>query len=177
MVDWNDRNTCVLFGDGAGAAVVGRGDAMKTVRLTTSSRKEVLYQVRRLEPTPYLDGEREFAPLVMKGRDVFKTAVSSSTADIKAMLAETGIDPSQVKYYVLHQANERIIDSIRGLLGEQPEKFPHNVERYGNTSSASVPILLDEMSRAGKLSKGDILVMSAFGAGFTTAGCILEWTK
>ena len=60
----------------------------------------------------------------MKGRDVFKTAVSSSTADIKAMLAETGIDPSQVKYYVLHQANERIIDSIRGLLGEQPEKFP-----------------------------------------------------
>lgn len=108
---------------------------------------------------------------------MFKTAVSSSTADIKAMLAETGIDPSQVKYYVLHQANERIIDSIRGLLGEQPEKFPHNVERYGNTSSASVPILLDEMSRAGKLSKGDILVMSAFGAGFTTAGCILEWTK
>ncbi len=177
MTNYQDRATCPLFGDGAGAAVVGRGDAMKTVRLTTSSRKEVLYQVRRLEPTPYLDGEREFAPLVMKGRDVFKTAVSSSTADIKAMLAETGIDPSQVKYYVLHQANERIIDSIRGLLGEQPEKFPHNVERYGNTSSASVPILLDEMSRAGKLSKGDILVMSAFGAGFTTAGCILEWTK
>lgn len=177
MVDWNDRNTCVLFGDGAGAAVVGRGEAMKTIRLTTSSRKEVLYQVRRLEPTPYLEGEREFAPLVMKGRDVFKTAVSSSTADIKAMLAETGISPEQVKYYVLHQANERIIDSIRGLLGEQPEKFPHNVERYGNTSSASVPILLDEMSRAGKLSKGDIIVMSAFGAGFTTAGCILEWTK
>lgn len=177
MVDWNDRNTCVLFGDGAGAVVVGQGDAMKAVKLTTASRTEVLYQLRRLEPTPYLKSENTFAPLVMKGRDVFKTAVSSSTADIRELLEKTGIDSADVKYFVLHQANERIIDSIRGLLGEQPEKFPHNVEHYGNTSSASVPILIDELSREGKLQKGDILVMSAFGAGFTTGACIIEWTK
>jgi len=177
MVDWNDRNTCVLFGDGAGAVVLGQGDAFKAVKLTTASRTEVLYQLRRLEPTPYLEGDHSFAPLVMKGRDVFKTAVSSSTEDIRDLLAKTGIASSDVKYFILHQANERIIDSIRGLLDEQPEKFPHNVERYGNTSSASVPILLDELSREGKLHKGDILVLSAFGAGFTTAACIIEWTK
>lgn len=177
MVSWQDRNTCVLFGDGAGAAVVGRGDALKAIRLTTASRTEVLYYKHALETTPYLTGEREVAPLVMKGRDVFKTAVSSSTADIKLLLEEAGLTSSDVKYYVLHQANERIIDSIRGLLDEQTEKFPHNVEHYGNTSSASVPILLDELNRAGKLHAGDILVMSAFGAGFTTGACIIEWTK
>lgn len=177
MVDWNDRNTCVLFGDGAGAVVLGQGDALKAVKLTTASRTEVLYQLRRLEPTPYMQRENSFAPLVMKGRDVFKTAVSSSTADISELLEKSGMNTADVKYFVLHQANERIIDSIRGLLGEQPEKFPHNVEHYGNTSSASVPILLDELNREGKLQKGDILVFSAFGAGFTTAACIIEWTK
>ena len=177
MVSWQNRSTCVLFGDGAGAAVVTAGDELKAIRLTTSSLAEVLYYQRRLEPTPYVTKEENFEPLVMKGREVFKHAVTSSCRDIRKLLNQTGLQPEDIKYYVLHQANRRIIDSIRNFLGVDEERVPHNVERYGNISSAALPALLDELNRAGKLQKGDKLVFSAFGAGFTTGACIIEWNK
>lgn len=177
MVSWQNRSTCVLFGDGAGAAVVTEGDQMKAIRLTTSSLTEVLYYQRSLEPTPYISKEENFEPLVMKGREVFKHAVTNSCRDIKQLLNETGLNPEDIRYYVLHQANRRIIESIRGFLGVDEERVPHNVERYGNISSAALPALLDELNRAGKLQKGDKLVFSAFGAGFTTGACIIEWAK
>jgi 3-oxoacyl-[acyl-carrier-protein] synthase-3 len=177
MVSWQNRSTCVLFGDGAGAAVVTEGDELKAIRLTTSSLTDVLYYQRRLEPTPYIDKEENFEPLVMKGREVFKHAVTNSCRDIRKLLMQTGLEASDIKYYVLHQANHRIIESIRGFLGVEEEKVPHNVERYGNISSAALPALLDELNRGGKLQKGDKLVFSAFGAGFTTAACIIEWAK
>ncbi|MBQ8204723.1 MAG: ketoacyl-ACP synthase III [Alistipes sp.] len=177
MVSWQNRSTCVLFGDGAGAAVVTEGDQMKAIRLTTSSLTEVLYYQRSLEPTPYISKEENFEPLVMKGREVFKHAVTNSCRDIKKLLNETGLNPEDIRYYVLHQANRRIIESIRGFLGVDEERVPHNVERYGNISSAALPALLDELNRAGKLQKGDKLVFSAFGAGFTTGACIIEWAK
>lgn len=177
MVSWQNRSTCVLFGDGAGAAVVTEGDQMKAIRLTTSSLTEVLYYQRSLEPTPYISKEENFEPLVMKGREVFKHAVTNSCRDIKKLLNETGLNPEDIRYYVLHQANRRIIESIRGFLGVEEERVPHNVERYGNISSAALPALLDELNRAGKLQKGDKLVFSAFGAGFTTGACIIEWAK
>ena len=177
MVSWQNRSTCVLFGDGAGAAVVTEGDQMKAIRLTTSSLTEVLYYQRSLEPTPYISKEENFEPLVMKGREVFKHAVTNSCRDIKKLLNETGLNPEDISYYVLHQANRRIIESIRGFLGVDEERVPHNVERYGNISSAALPALLDELNRTGKLHKGDKLVFSAFGAGFTTGACIIEWAK
>lgn len=177
MVSWQNRSTCVLFGDGAGAAVVTEGDQMKAIRLTTSSLTEVLYYQRSLEPTPYISKEENFEPLVMKGREVFKHAVTNSCRDIKKLLNQTGLNPEDIRYYVLHQANRRIIESIRGFLGVDEERVPHNVERYGNISSAALPALLDELNRAGKLEKGDKLVFSAFGAGFTTGACIIEWAK
>lgn len=177
MVSWQNRSTCVLFGDGAGAAVVTEGDQMKAIRLTTSSLTEVLYYQRSLEPTPYISKEENFEPLVMKGREVFKHAVTNSCRDIKKLLNETGLNPEDIRYYVLHQANRRIIESIRGFLGVDEDRVPHNVERYGNISSAALPALLDELNRAGKLQKGDKLVFSAFGAGFTTGACIIEWAK
>ncbi len=177
MVSWQNRSTCVLFGDGAGAAVVTAGDELKAIRLTTESLTDVLYYQRRLEPTPYIDKDETFEPLVMRGREVFKHAVSSSNKDIKTLLNETGLQPNDIKYYVLHQANKRIIDSIRNFLGVDEERVPHNVERYGNISSAALPALLDELNRGGKLQKGDKLVFSAFGAGFTTGACIIEWAK
>lgn len=177
MVSWKNRSTCVLFGDGAGAAVVTEGDEMKAIRLTTSSLTEVLYYQRTLEPTPYITKEENFEPLVMRGREVFKHAVTSSCRDIRKLLNETGLEANEIKYYVLHQANRRIIDSIRNFLGVEEERVPHNVERYGNISSAALPALLDELNRGGKLQKGDKLVFSAFGAGFTTGGCIIEWAK
>lgn len=177
MVSWQNRSTSVLFGDGAGAAVVTDGDELKAIRLTTSSLAEVLYYQRKLEPTPYITKEENFEPLVMKGREVFKHAVTSSCRDIRKLLNQTGLEPGDVKYYVLHQANLRIIESIRNFLGVDKERVPHNVDRYGNISSAALPALLDELNRAGKLQKGDKLVFSAFGAGFTTGACIIEWAK
>lgn len=177
MVSWKNRSTCVLFGDGAGAAVVTAGDELKAIRLTTSSLTDVLYYERRLEPTPYIDKDESFEPLVMRGREVFKHAVTSSCRDIRELLAATKLSPEDIKYYILHQANRRIIDSIRNFLGVDEERVPHNVERYGNISSAALPALLDEMNRGGKLQRGDKLVFSAFGAGFTTGACVIEWAK
>ena len=177
MVSWENRSTCVLFGDGAGAAVVTEGDELKAIRLTTSSLTDVLYYQRSLEPTPYISKEENYEPLVMRGREVFKHAVTNSCRDIRKLLNQTGLEASDIKYYVLHQANHRIIESIRGFLGVEEEKVPHNVERYGNISSAALPALLDELNRAGKLHKGDKLVFSAFGAGFTTGACVIEWAK
>jgi 3-oxoacyl-[acyl-carrier-protein] synthase-3 len=177
MVSWQNRSTCVLFGDGAGAAVVTEGDELKAIRLTTESMTDVLYYQRKLEPTPYIDKEENFEPLVMRGREVFKHAVSNSNKDIKILLDETGLSVDDIKYFVLHQANRRIIDAIRNFLGVEEERVPHNVERYGNISSAALPALLDELNRGGKLHKGDKLVFSAFGAGFTTGACIIEWAK
>ena len=177
MVSWQNRSTCVLFGDGAGAAVVTEGDELKAIRLTTSSLTEVLYYQRALEPTPYINKEENYEPLVMRGREVFKHAVTNSCRDIRKLLNQTGLEASDIKYYVLHQANHRIIESIRGFLGVEEERVPHNVERYGNISSAALPALLDELNREGKLQKGDKLVFSAFGAGFTTGACVIEWAK
>lgn len=177
MVDWSDRGTCVLFGDGAGAVVVTGGKGMIGSRLTTVSKTDCLYYERKLEPTPYITKEESAAPMYMNGREVFKTAVLSSSYDIKRLLDKAGLKPADVKYYLLHQANMRIIEAIANQLQLDLSYFPHNVERCGNTSSASVALLLDELHRAGKLQNGDKLVMSAFGAGFTTGACIIEWNK
>lgn len=177
MVDWSDRGTCVLFGDGAGAVVVTGGKGMIGSRLTTVSKTDCLYYERKLEPTPYITKEESAAPMYMNGREVFKTAVLSSSYDIKRLLDKAGLKPANVKYYLLHQANMRIIEAIANQLQLDLSYFPHNVDRCGNTSSASVALLLDELHRAGKLQNGDKLVMSAFGAGFTTGACIIEWNK
>ena len=175
MVDWSDRSTCVLFGDGAGAAVVTVGDGYLGSCLGAVSMTDCLHYVRKLEPTPYITKEEESAPMYMNGRQVFKTAVMMSSRDIKALLAAEGLKPEDVKYYLLHQANMRILEAIANQLELDLSYFPHNVEYCGNTSSASVALLLDELNRAGKLQRGDKLIMSAFGAGFTTGTCLVEW--
>ena len=177
MVDWEDRSLCVLFGDGAGAVVVTEGDGLIGSRLTTVSKTDCLHYVRRLEPTPYITKDEPSGPMYMNGKEVFKTAVLSSSRDIKTLLDNAGLQPSDIKYYVLHQANLRIIDAIANWLKLDMSHFPTNVERCGNTSSASVPMLLDELAREGKLQRGDKLLLSAFGAGFTTGACIIEWNK
>ena len=177
MVDWSDRGTCVLFGDGAGAVVVTGGKGMLCSRLTTVSKTDCLYYERKLEPTPYITKEEFGGPLYMNGREVFKTAVLSSSYDIKKLLDKSGLKPADIKYYVLHQANMRIIEAVANQLKLDMSYFPHNVDHCGNTSSASVALLLDELSRDGKLQNGDKLVLSAFGAGFTTGTCIIEWNK
>ncbi len=177
MVDWTQRNTCVLFGDGAGAVVLTKGDDFKSIRLTTSSKQDALYQQRKLENTPFISKFEPEGPLFMNGQDVFKMAVSASLSDICYVLGEGGITENDVEHFLLHQANIRIIDSIRGSLKQEKKKFPQNIEKYGNTSSASIPILLDELNKNKDLKNGDNIVLSAFGAGFTTGACLFQWSK
>lgn len=177
MVDWKDRSQCVLFGDGAGAAVVTKGDDLKAIKLNTVSKVDPLWQKRKMQPTPFVTKEEEGGPLVMVGQDVFKLAVSSSIDDIDKVLKIAGMSAEDIDLFVLHQANIRIIDAIRHFSKQDKSKFPINIDKYGNTSSATIPILLDELNRGGKLKNGDMLLMSAFGAGFTTGACILRWSK
>lgn len=175
MTDWSDRSTCVLFGDGAGAAVFTEGDNLKGIRLHSQPASDKIWETRKLTPTPYIRKEEQEIPLQMKGKDVFKFAVNASTTEVEALLKEIGMDKSRVSYYMVHQANLRIIDAIKKYLGEPDEKFPVNIQDHGNSSSASCAILLDECNRKGMFKKGDILVFSAFGAGLLSAAAVLEW--
>ncbi len=177
FTNWKERSTSVLFGDGAAAVILSKGDDLKSALLTTTSNVDALYYQRDLEDSPYVEKKIDAAPLVMNGKDVFKLAVASSVADISEVVEKAGLTFKDIDYFMLHQANIRIIDAICNQLQQPEEKFPHNIERYGNTSSASIPILLDEMNRDGRLKEGSKIVLSAFGAGFTTGACVIEWSK
>ena len=173
--NWHQRETSVLFGDGAGAVVVTGGDNLLSRRVTAKSQKDVLYYKRPLESTPYDRSTENAEPLVMNGRDVFRMAVQGSLSDINTLLDDAHMQPDDIDYYLLHQANLRIINSIRENLKQPEEKFPCNLQRYGNTSSASIPILIDELTKENKLKEGAVLMLSAFGAGFVTGGALLRW--
>ena len=175
MISCKDRNVCVLFGDGAGAAVLSEGDNIKGIKLSAASATDKLYQIRTLEPTPYITKEEQSVSLQMRGQDVFKFAVKASSGDIKYLLDELGMKADDIDHYLLHQANIRIIRSIEEFLGQPESKFPTNVESHGNSSSASCPILLDECNRNGLLKRGEKIAMSAFGAGFISGATIMEW--
>ena len=175
MTDWNDRRTCVLFGDGAGAAVLAPGNNIKSIRLSASSATDKLWQYRMLHPTPYITKDEQDVPLQMKGQDVFKFAVKAASGDISRTLKDAGICADDVDHYLLHQANVRIISAIGDYLEQPQEKFPVNIADHGNSSSASCPILLDECSRKGRFKKGDMIAMSAVGAGFVSGAVLFEW--
>ena len=175
MCDWNDRTTSVLFGDGAGAVVLGPGDSIKGIQLHSLPAPDKIWQYRLLESTPFITKSEMNVPLQMKGRDVFKFAVNASTADVESMLAKLGISKGEVSYYIVHQANMRIIDAIKNYLGEPDSKFPTNIADHGNSSSASCTILLDECNHKGMFKSGDLLVFSAFGAGLLSGVAVLEW--
>ena len=175
MTDWTDRSTCVLFGDGAGAAVFTEGDNLKGIRLHSQPDSSKIWQKRTLMPTPYITKQEVDVPLQMRGKEVFKFAVGASTTEVEALLKEIGMSKSDVRFYMVHQANLRIIDAIKKYLDEPDEKFPVNIQDHGNSSSASCAILLDECNRKGMFKPGDILVFSAFGAGLLSAAAVLEW--
>jgi 3-oxoacyl-[acyl-carrier-protein] synthase-3 len=111
----------------------------------------------------------------MQGPQTFKFAVKTAEAEIKLALETLGLDYDGVDYFIMHQANRRIIDSVRSKLNQPEAKFPINIDRYGNTSSATIPLLLDEMKAGGLIKKGDTLVLTAFGAGNTAGTCVLVW--
>ena len=174
--NWHERETSVLFADGAGAVVVTEGEGFMDFRVTADTHTDVLYYKRSLQPTPYDRVDERTVPLVMQGREVFKLAVRACIKDVDLILEKNGMSGDDIELYFLHQANLRIIDSIREHLGQPKEKFPTNLQKYGNTSSASIPILIDEMSRAGELRDGATYLLSAFGGGFVTGAAIMKWS-
>ncbi|MBQ2069258.1 MAG: ketoacyl-ACP synthase III [Bacteroidales bacterium] len=175
MCDWADRSTCVLFGDGAGAVVLGEGDNILATRLHSQPSVDKLWERRVLEPTPYITKTEVSTPLQMKGRDVFKFAVTASTTEVEALLESIGKTKDDVSYYIVHQANMRIIDAIKNYLGEPESKFPTNIADHGNSSSASCTILLDSCVRNGLFKEGDLIVFSAFGAGLLSGAAAIVW--
>lgn len=177
MVDWNQRETCVLFGDGAGAMVLGKGDPMLACKLTSTPMPDVLYYRLPCEPTPFESGPGidTHMPLQMKGREVFRMAVASAQRDIKECIEKAGLAKEDIDHFLLHQANMRIIEAIKQNLQLPDERFHHNIERRGNTSSASIPLLLDEIVREGKVKRGDLMLFNGFGAGFVTGTAIIRY--
>lgn len=177
VLDWSDRGSCILFGDGAGAAVVKaeKTGVVKTLVGSDGTKGWVLEcQARSLDNC--LTGKKpELGLMKMDGQEVFKFAVKIIPKIVKQLLEETETPSEDVKYYVLHQANSRILESASRRLKIPMEKIPSNIARYGNTSAASIPILLDELNRDGKLNRGDKLVLSGFGAGLTWGATLLEW--
>lgn len=177
VLDWTDRGTCILFGDGAGAAVL-RADETGVIRTLAGSdgRKGHVLGCQARTMDNFLTGcKPEPGFMTMDGQEVFKFAVKKVPEIVSQILEESGIGREQVDHYVLHQANIRILESASRRLKVPMEKIPVNIDRYGNTSAASVPILLDEMNREGRLKRGDTLVMAGFGAGLTWGAALLKW--
>lgn len=177
VTDWSDRGTCVLFGDGAGAAVVTAAESgIIGLNMHSNGAKGGVLTCGSRSTGNFLLGKKpELGYMTMDGQEVFKFAVKQVPECIKEVLEETGNTADDIDLFVIHQANYRIIESIAKRLKVDLEKFPVNMEHYGNTSGASVPILLDELNRAGKLKQGDKLVLAGFGAGLTWGAMLLEW--
>ena len=176
LLDWTDRSTCCIFGDGAGAAVLGEGDAYLASELHTMGDDNVISIPTAWNNSPFYEGEQKKNCVNMKGQDTYKFAVTSMVRDIRSVMEKAGISGEQVKAVIPHQANLRIINEARRRLPEiPPERFLTNIERVGNTSSASEPILLDEAARSGLLQPGDYVVLSAFGGGLSSAACVVRW--
>ena len=177
IVDWEDRGSCILFGDGAGAAVlraeegesypwVTHSDGAKGEVLSCESRNQTKWQEKEKERKTYVD---------MDGKAVFKFAVKRVPEVIGELLEKTDFTAEDIDWFVLHQANQRIIESIARRMKLDISKFPMNIAEYGNTSSASIPILLDEMNKSGQLKSGQRIVMVGYGAGLSWGATLLEW--
>ena len=175
FVDWTDRSTCVLFGDAAAAAVLSEGDGVRDIFFSGEPRREVLCAETPPGNSPFAADPAPASYLKMAGQEVYRFAVSHSLKDIRSMLSRRGLEAKDVDYFLLHQANLRILEGVRGRLGASEEQFPHDIERTGNTSSCSIPLLMDAMRRDGRLTPGRKLILSAFGAGLCTGTAYVEW--
>lgn len=177
ILDWEDRSTCVLFGDGAGAAVVGEGEDLLSIHLTAAGAWEPLYVPYPRGNCPVQGAGESHPYLKMQGQEVYKFAVSAINRDLSAALEAAGVAPEEVDHVLLHQANLRIIEAAQKRSAIPRDRFAVNIDRFGNTSAASVPLLLDELNRSGKLKTGQTIALCAFGAGMTTGACVLRWSR
>ncbi len=176
ILNWHDRSTCVLFGDGASAVVLEPGDGYLGSSINVQGGDEVIAIPTKKGISPWYDRE-ELLPLVhMNGQETYKFAVSNFPKRITEVLEKAGLQESDIKWVIPHQANKRIIDgAARRIKGVPNDHFLTNIHKYGNTSSASIPLVLDEANREGKLQRGDLIAMVAFGGGLSSAACIIRW--
>jgi 3-oxoacyl-[acyl-carrier-protein] synthase-3 len=181
IVDWSDRNTCCLFGDGAGAVVLeaSEGDAgiLSTHIHSDGSYWELLNQpgVGNRNPACQRTLDCQLIYITMQGNEVFKLAVRAMEEVAQEALAANTLTTADIDLFIPHQANRRIIDAIGKRLGLADDQLFVNLERYGNTSSASIPLALDEANRAGRIAAGDIVLFDAFGGGLTWGAALARW--
>lgn len=181
IVDWTDRNSCLLFGDGAGAVVIqadnGSAGILDTFMMSDGSHWELLYQPApgNRNPVSHQIVDARLAFIRMQGNEVFKLAVRAMEDAALKVLSAGNMTAADVDLFIPHQANMRIIDAIGKRLGVPEEKIYVNIERFGNTSSASIPIALDEANRKGLLKSDDLLLLDAFGGGMAWGALTLRW--
>lgn len=181
ITDWTDRNTCVLFGDGAGAAVISASDGERGILSTDLRSDGTLCELimvpgggSRTPPSEKVIDER-LQYIKMKGNETFKVAVRSLEEIARSTLAANHLRVEDIDLYVPHQANIRILKAVMERLSLPSEKVMLNVDRYGNTSAASIPIALDEAVREGRIKDGSLVMLGAFGAGLTWASAVIRW--
>jgi 3-oxoacyl-[acyl-carrier-protein] synthase-3 len=181
-VDWEDRRTCVLFGDGAGAVVMqaAQSDRLLGFELKSDgSANDCLNLAYEAQPKQLIDGvnvgEGTYQPITMNGKEVYRFAVQRVPEVIDKALFRANLRVEQVDWLLLHQANQRILDAVAERLSIPPHKVISNLVRYGNTSAASIPLALDEAVRQGQIQPNDIIAASGFGAGLTWGAAIFQW--
>lgn len=178
IMDWSDRSTCVLFGDGAGAAIVRADDKNGLYAFdqgTDGVKGSALACENRTNNNPLVETSKELKYVHMDGQEVYKFAVTMVPASLHRTIEASGFMTEDIDYFVLHQANIRILQAVAKRLKVSEDKFPIMLDRCGNTSAASIPILLDEMNRKGILQPGMKIALSGFGGGLTWASAVLEW--
>jgi 3-oxoacyl-[acyl-carrier-protein] synthase-3 len=180
-VDYTDRSTCILFGDGAGAAILGPVEDDRGI-LAARIRSDGRYEEQLYAPGGGTKGGFTAETIArgdhffkMKGNEVFKVAVRSMTEISRNVLCEAGLTTDDINLFIPHQANQRITDAVSNSLNVDQSKVFSNIAKHGNTSSASIPIGLDECVESGRIKKDDILLMSSFGGGFTWGSVVVRW--
>ncbi len=179
VLDFKDRGTCILFGDGAGACVIGRTKCLKEsvldVQISANGNfSNYLYTPRTLKPTPFNAKEEALESfLCMKGNEVFKLAVKTLLKDVEMILEKNALKPEDVRLFIPHQANFRIIQAVREHLDFKDEQVVLTVHKYGNTSAASIPMAMCEAYEEGRLKKGDLMLLDAFGGGLTWGSALV----
>jgi 3-oxoacyl-[acyl-carrier-protein] synthase-3 len=175
ILDWTDRSTAVIFGDGAGACLLEAGENYLASKLFTKGDRDTIKIPSKIGISPFFEGEQDKPFVQMEGQETFKFAASIMAADIREVAQTAEISESDIDHVIPHQANLRIIDAAKRRLDIPPEHYVVNIDKFGNTSAASIPMALDELNSAGKIKRGDILALSAFGGGLSSAACVIRW--
>jgi len=183
-VDWSDRGTCVLFGDGAGAVVMQANESDRLLGFelrsdgTQNKSLNLAYEAQTKEIAKDVTvSQGNYQPITMNGKEIYRFAVQKVPEVIEKALFRANISTSEIDWLVLHQANQRILDAVAQRLSIPSEKVISNLAHYGNTSAASIPLALDEAVRQGKIQPGDIIATAGFGAGLTWGAAIFQWGR